>query len=282
VLAAAAIAWGIGDARAALESRRRRFASRPADVHYGLPSPALKLVALRYREALADLLWVRALLYFGISHELDRAPRHIDLHMEAVLALDPHFERAYRTAAGLSRYRPVPKRAALERAIEFLVRGAERFPEQWRFPFFIGAHYLEMPARSPAERTRLRLMAADWVQRAALLGAGRGAPDWLANLAATVRTEEGQREIALRYLEEMLLTAPDEATRAQVRAKILQLRGRVEADRVSREAERFLHAWRTSYPYVPGDLFVLLGRRPDREPVELRAMVERSLPPEAE
>lgn len=278
MVAATAIAWGIGEARAALQSYKRRFTSPPEDIGYGLPAAALRLASLRYREAIADLLWVRGVLYFGLSFERKHPPRYIDHHMDAVLALDPDFERVYSTAASLSQYRPVGRRAALESAIGFLLRGAERFPEQWRFPFFVGAYYLEMPAASAAERKRQRLRAADFVERAALLGAGRGAPDWLANLAATVRTENGQREIAIRYLEEMLLTVPDEATRTQVRAKIIQLRGLAEAERFSREAARFLQSWRRSYPYLPADLFVLLGERGDPEPVDLRALIERSMP----
>jgi hypothetical protein len=275
----AAVAWGIGGARAALLSRRARLATKPADLYYGLPPAGLRIVALRYREALADLLWVRGVLYFGLSDEFGRTPKHIDLHMEAVLALDPDFERAYSTAAALTQYRPVPKRVALEQAVAFMERGAKRFPDEWRFPFFAGAYMLEIPADDPAELRRLRLRAADWVQRAALLGAGRGAPDWLPNLAATVLSEAGQREMALRYLEEMLLSAPDEATRAQVRAKIGALRSRVEADRLAAEAERFFSSWRANYPYLPGDLFVLVGEKPKERAIDLRGMIESLVAP---
>jgi hypothetical protein len=263
----------VGRARASLVERRARASAPPEDFYYGLRGGVLRAASLRYREAVADLLWVRAVLYFGLRGEVRQPPLHIDRHLEAVIGLDPHFERAYSTAAALTQYRPGDRRETLARAIRFLERGTERFPTHWRFPFFIGAYYLEMPARDPAEAARLRRLAADWVQRAVLLGAGRGAPDWLPNLAATLLTEAGQREMALRYLEESLLTVLDEATRAQVRAKIAQLRDRVEADRVAREAERFLHVWRRNYAYVPGDLFVFLGERPATAPFDLAAVI---------
>ena len=83
--------------------------------------------------------------------------------------------------------------------------------------------------------------------------------------------------MALRYLEESLLTAPDEATRTQVRAKIMQLRGRVEAERVAGEAERFVRSWRNNYPYLPADLFVLVGARPGPEAFDLSVLLDRAL-----
>jgi hypothetical protein len=81
------------------------------------------------------------------------------------------------------------------------------------------------------------------------------------NLAATILTELGEKEAAVRHLEEILASTPDEATRAQVKAKLIQLRSRVEAEKMAAEVRTFLDRWRRDFPYLPGDLFVIVGER---------------------
>lgn len=277
VLAGAAVAVGAAllRVRAGLEARRRAIRLHEPDVVYGLPRGSLVPLSLRFREAAADILWVRALLYFGLRSEQARPPVAIAAIFDDLLDLDPWFRRAYRTAAFLTRYREIPRRRAVLEAVAYLDRGGRMFPDDWEFPFYAGAAYLgDMPARDSAERLRDRRLAADYVRRAVVLGMGRGAPDWLPSLAATVLTEIGEREVALRQLEDALLAAPDEVTRTKVRAKILQLRGRVEADRAAADVKDFLARWAASFPYAPLDLFVLMGERPREVAADIRTLAD--------
>ncbi len=256
-------------ARSDLAARHDGARLRAPDTRYGVSRKAIVPMSLRFREASADLLWVRTLLYFGSSSERRLPPKHISQHFDDVFELDPYFQKPYRTAAFLALLEPGPRDAVVRKAIGYLERGERAFPDDWQFPFYAGSLYLnDMPARGPEERRRWRAMAAEHIRRATTLGVGHGAPDWLPTLAATLFTELGRREMAVRQLEESLLAAPDEPTRAKIEAKLAHLRNWVEAERAAEAVRVLLDRRRRAFPYAPVDLFVLLGDRPPARPID--------------
>lgn len=264
--------------RGSLEQRRNHVHVRPSETEARLPESVLVPLSLRFREALADLFWVHAILYFALHTEESRPPVAIADIFDDLLVLDPYFKQAYRTASFLTRKRPIPAARAVEESVEYLRRGSKMFPDDWEFDFYAGAAYLvDMPASSPDETRRNQTLAAEYIRRAAILGIGRGAPDWLPLLAATVLTEIGQQEVAMRQLEDAFLAAPDEASRAKIRGKIIQLRGRVEADRAREAVQAFVRGWSKSFPYVSLDMAVLLGDRVKPGVVEIRHLANESI-----
>src|SRR5690606_36908356 len=69
------------------------FASgqRYEDIYYLPPPAALRYVSLGWDEAAADLVWLRALVYFGDELIHEGQVRHVFDYTEAMLALDPRF-----------------------------------------------------------------------------------------------------------------------------------------------------------------------------------------------
>lgn len=239
---------------------------RYEDLYYVPPPAWLKVFALGHDEALADLLWVRALVYFGDELTERGQVRHALKYADAIVTLDPDFKRVYRWAGVAGMYKPVDVTPEeIRAAVEFLERGAERFPDDGELAFDLGASYLfELAPRleDPAEKERARRLGVEYLQSAARLGGG---PDWLVftNMGQLMRLGETERAIA--HLVEMYSIVQDEATRRQIAVELESLRRRADAEGLE-EAWRDLDERRLrELPYTDRGLFMLLDSVRDRE-----------------
>lgn len=234
------------------------------DIYY-LPPPAwLATFSLGYREALADLIWMRSLIYFGEEFRERGAVQHVFDYGEAMVALDPDFRRVYRWVGMAGIYRPTAVGVDdMRRAVDFLERGVRRFPGDGELAWNLGA--TEMYELAPAlpdgpEKDALKLQATHHMMAAARLGA---APEWLVLANATQLTRLGAREQAASHLEEMYGVTRDPDVRAQIATQIASLRGRSRAEAVRRTAQELDEAHRREFPYLPVDLYLLV--RSDRQ-----------------
>jgi hypothetical protein len=232
---------------------------------YNLPPPrVLRAMAFGFNEVGADMLWIRTIAYFTDHYASDHDLRHLRLHLSNILELDPHFKPVYRYGAAMMMsqgYRQTNEQVL--GAIDLLERGHEVFPEDWLMPFHIGAYYMsELHSRDPAQRARWRRQGADWVRRAAILGADI---PWLPGLAAKIYTEQGQRELAIQHLQELFLTTQDDEMKRQIMAKLKDLKAEQTAQRLEQVAQNLERARvRSKMTYVPEDLFLLLRVDPPR------------------
>src|SRR5262245_27210880 len=76
-----------------LRFRRDRF-PEDVDVLYVPPPGYLQPMSLGYREALADLIWVQALVFTG-EHMGEDDLQSVTRYAEAITGLSPRFEQAY-------------------------------------------------------------------------------------------------------------------------------------------------------------------------------------------
>jgi hypothetical protein len=229
-----------------------------ADEPYA-PSPdAAPLVTLGYRELAADLLFLRLKGYFG-GHE--NTANGIASLVEAVVALDPSYHRAYEWGARATTLagRGVDN-AAFLRAIAVLEAGIQQFPDDWRLPYLAGEIYTQdLQTTDPAQRHA-------WDERGTLLTESAirkpNAPAEAATWAATMRTRLGQHQRAVDGLREMLLVTDDETARARLLAKLADLEHTSENELAAELLEarkRFDAAWLAARPAVPPSMFVLIG-----------------------
>jgi hypothetical protein len=248
----------IGGARVAREAAERRAPQVIADEPYA-PSPeAAPLVTLGYREMFADLLFLRLKGYFGGR---ENTANGVAALVEAIVALDPHYQRIYEwgaraiTLAG----RGVDNRAYL-RALAVLDAGGQQFPDDWKLPYLAGEIYTQdLQTTRPTERHA-------WDERGTLLieSAIRkpNAPADAATWAATMRTRLGQHQRAVDGLREMLLVTNDDSVRARLLAKLADLE-HTSANEVAAELldarRRFEAAWHAARPAVPASMYVLIG-----------------------
>jgi hypothetical protein len=126
------------------ERAQRQFLQTQSyeDLYYLPPSDSLVIGSLGYREALADLLWMKALVYYGEELLHRGEVRHLFRYGDAVLALDPEFRRVYRWVASSALYRTGNVSADdVYAAIRYLEVAARRFPDDGELAWDLGANY---------------------------------------------------------------------------------------------------------------------------------------------
>lgn len=250
-----------------LRAHRALLAAQAYEDVYYLPPPGwLPMLSLGYREALADLLWMRALVYFGdeVVHRGELA--HVFDYTDALLALDPDFEAVYHWIGTAGVYRPSAVGPEdIRRAAGYMRRGLERFPRNGRLAWDLGATLaFELPPLldDPHAADEARAEGADYMAMASRLGA---MPEWAVLSNAAILARVGRAEAAVRHLEEMYATIDDEAVRADIEAGIAELRSEAYS-RAFAEASREEELQRLrEMPYVHPDLFFLVGRRAESD-----------------
>jgi hypothetical protein len=236
---------------------------RYEDVYY-LPPPAWLLVfSLGHREALADLIWAKSLVYFGdeVSHHGD--VEHIYQYTDAMLTLDPYFKKVYQWVSACALYRPgnVTARDA-RKVIAYLERAVRLFPDDGELSWTLGANYLyELPPllTDPKEREEAKRQALEHLKVAALRGAG---PPWLALSTATELGKLGQREQQIEHLQAVYDQVSDPESKQAIEDQIAVLRSAAFAEALHRTYEELEKNRARDFPYIDRELYLLVGKRP--------------------
>jgi len=257
VLALAAL-MGARAARSAANAQRQEGTG--PELPFAPSVRAAPLLSLGYREAAADLLYVRMLGYFRTDDSVGEGVADL---AEALTALDPHFQRGYDTGANaMMLAKHGVDQAVYQRAIALLERGTHAFPDDWRLPYVAGQIYTQ------DLKTDDRAQQRAWDERGTLLieTAIRkpGAPMRVATWAATMRTKLGQHERAISGLRELLLVTSTGPTRTRLIEALADLQKKDAssvAAEVLTERSRFERLWKRERPSVPQTLYILVGPR---------------------
>ena len=252
VLAAATL-WTHGQVH-----ERRARVPRDQDVLYLPPSAQLVPMSLGYREALADLIWIRAVIFTG-----DKAGganyAWIMQYLEAIYTLAPGFRRPYAWGGVVVVYSgEAIDRAMIDRAIELYRRGIELFPEDHELLFALGMlltrDVQSLPDYAAAEREAAMLEGAMLIRRAAAFGA----PPLVRQLAATLVSDDATDQLAIQFLENQLLQAEDEGHRRLLERKLETLIGEAGIESIQRLRDEFEAERQAAFPYLSPDLYVLI------------------------
>jgi len=257
-ITAAIVIAALGGARLAREAAAAEAPRLLADEPYAPAPQTAPLVALGYRELMADLLFLRLVGYFGGSESTANGVASL---VEAITALDPQWHRTYEWGANaITLASRGLDTAAYLRALAVLDAGARQFPDDWKLPYLAGEIYTQdLRTADPAQRRA-------WDERGTLLTESAirkpNAPIEAATWAATMRTRLGQHQRAVDGLREMLLTTTNEAARAHLLAKLTELEhdaaGEIAAE-IQEARHRFESAWHAARPAVPASMYLLLG-----------------------
>ena len=186
----------------------------------------LKVAVLGYREAVADLIWLKVVQHLG-GRKPSLGSYLWAYHAADVLTdLDPRFAQAYRatgTVLGVWAERP-------HESIAILSKGIRHNPQVWDLPFYVGYDYYYV-LRNPAE-------AAKYFRLASSL---QGSPAYLPRLAARMTVEAGDPDAALEFLQRLYSGTQDDKIREGLVRRIRE----VEAERgirlLEEAARRFKH-----------------------------------------
>jgi hypothetical protein len=233
------------------------------DVYYLPPSDYLVIGSLGYRSALADLVWMKALVYYGeeLGHRGD--VKNLYRYGDSVLALDPQFKRVYRWIASCALYRTGEITARDARAaIRYLEVAARLFPDDGELAWDLGANYtyeLVPLLEDPAERKLALQKGLEYLEAAALRRAG---PAWLVLQTAGELQQLGRVEQAIRHLEDVYATASDAGVRARIEQQLSALRSEAYTQAMRRTSEELDAARKRDFPYLDTTLYMLVGPRP--------------------
>ncbi len=248
----------LGGARFAREAAGARTDST-AEPYAPSPTSA-PLVTLGFREAAADLLWIRLTGYFGGP---DSTSKGVAALVEAIVALDPRYHRPYEYGAraitiALS---GVDQRSYL-RALKVLERGIAEFPDDWKLPYLAGQIYTQDLVTDDPNQRR------EWDERGTLLTESAirkpGAPQQAATWVAFMRTKLGQRDRAIKDLRELLLITRDERARKDMIEKLSSLQDSDSSElaaEVFEQRKLFDSKWHHDRPAITPSMYILLGPR---------------------
>jgi len=215
------------------------------------PARVLKKIDLGYHALAADLLFIRANLYYGKHLLSDEQLPWLDSFVDNLLELDPDFKGAYLWSATTTVYRERTNTYAndehVRRANQILARGMTRFPEDHRFPLRIGFNlYYELGDTQKA---------TPYFERASSLP---DAPAWLREKLIDLYTKEGRRELAGRVLNQIISESDDPTLAEALRSRMDVLLSRRDRERLEAAHEQLMAEWRDAYDFLPLDLYLVI------------------------
>ncbi|EDM73835.1 hypothetical protein PPSIR1_16275 [Plesiocystis pacifica SIR-1] len=231
---------------------------RDADVLYLPPPQHLQPMSLGYREALADLIWIRAVIFAGDRIGATNYSWIME-YLEAIYTLSPQFRRPYAWGGVAFIYSgEAIDRDMVDRAIELYRRGIAHFPEDHELLFALGM-LLTRDVQSVAGYDEVeRELAMEEGTALIRKAAAFGAPPLVRQLAATLVTQGGADQLAIQFLESQLMQAEDEEHRRLLRQKLESVVGEAGFEQVQRLRADFEAEHQADLPYVHPDLYVLL------------------------
>ena len=204
----------------------------PATQVLWLQSGAIvKRAAFGFDNLVADVYWMRAVVYYGGKRRADEAHRNFDLLypiLDLVTTLDPRFKIAYRFGAIFltEAYPNGPGRPDL--AVALLERGIDSTESNWEYMEDLGfVHYWWLQDYTAA---------AGWFERA---GQRPGAPTWLAPLAATTLARGGDRRSSRMLWQQLHESTTDPWLKRNSETRLQQLDAMDMLDQLNAGVDRF-------------------------------------------
>lgn len=196
----------------------------------------LKAATLGFHVVLADLLWTRAVIYFGEHYHTDKDYRWLYSLLDATTTLDPKNILAYRFGGNL---------LALEgddvkRSIELLKKGIRNNPdEDWRLYFLLGFDYFYYMEDY--------VSAAKYLEKAARMP---GHPAYLPRLVARMYAKGEKTDTAIEFLQEIQQQYDDENIKAAIAERLNILMAKREA----RLLQDIVEEYRKTYGEYPREI----------------------------
>ncbi|AHZ86502.1 hypothetical protein Bb109J_c1165 [Bdellovibrio bacteriovorus] len=173
------------------------------------PPPLVEHMTFGYGEAIADLLWIRALQDFDycdqqVGENVCRNNSWLYQMLNATTNLSPHFRIPY--AAGALALTVII--TDIDGATKIFDKGVKAFPNDWPILYRAAYHYMY--------EVKDNKRAAEL-----LIQAGKnGAPPWVFTLAGRLYSDAGNLELAESVLQDMIKTEQDPVLIKRLRDKI--------------------------------------------------------------
>lgn len=237
-----------------VELRYERAAlARPgaAEASYVPPAAVLRVLSLGREHFMADLMFIRGFSYFMDHLFGDRVYRWLVTYIDTIIELDPYNPAVYRWASQVVKYGQHITQDDILLSIHYAERGAERFPNDWRFWLDIGFNYLvEWQAETAEEREAMRTKALDYFAMASMLPGSRLDASYLTALYA----QRDDNKMALFHAYQRYFDASD-----REREELLGWIQKLEAEESFLDIARQERLWKEQLPFVDLSFFTYLG-----------------------
>jgi len=240
----AALVFAIGGAMIAVlleVDRQRPAAVRAAELSYLPKGEYLKVAVLGYRQLAADLIWIKALQYFGVRTQTAAGYRWAYHAVDVLTDLDPKFAFAYQVAGTILSVAA----GQIQESVAILTKGVRHNPEVWELSFFLGYDYF-FELHDP-------VAAAKYFRLASMLP---GSPEYLPKLAARMTVEAGDPDAALEFLQRLYQQVQDERLREGLAHRMKE----VIAERDIQFLEEAVRRYKARYKTLPRRLEDLVTR----------------------
>ena len=212
-------ALGMHLAHGALNNARAQWPD-DEDLLYLPAASHLRVMSVGYKDALADLIWTRAVVFAGSSMGKENYNWVRD-YLRVINDLVPTFRWPYAWGGVVVVYSgETITREMVDTSIGIYREGVERFPEDHEMLFALGmilARDVSAAAGySEQEVADAKRESSELVRRAAAFGA----PPLVRQLAATLVSNGEADELSIQFLETQLLSADDEDYRRLLESKL--------------------------------------------------------------
>lgn len=192
----------------------------PTDILYLPKGEYVKVMALGFDSFMADLLWIRALQYFGGHFMYDSKYPVIDRILEVITTLEPTFLDVY-TFGAMVLHEEMHQR---DKAVALLDKGIQNNPKNWHIAYEKGFLWFE-ELRGSKDTTYQHFAAEKAMQAYAIATSKPNCPDFVGRIANQMQYEAGWKDLARKMWERELEDAEkkgDKLTASIYRDKLLK------------------------------------------------------------
>lgn len=165
----------------------------------------LKPLCLDYDAFVSDMLWLKAIGYFGGHYLTDRSYKWLYHILDLITTLDPYFKYPYEFGGIILAL----EEGNIQQSIKLMEKGLEYHTDYWRLYLYIGFNYFFY--------LRDAKMGALYIEKASQLP---GHPTYVPKLAASLLAQVGERERAFSFLENLYKGTEDEWLKTKIKEKI--------------------------------------------------------------
>jgi tetratricopeptide (TPR) repeat protein len=215
------------------------------------PGQVLRQIDLGYHSLTADLLFIKANLYYGEKMYADQETPWLSGFISSLIEVDPDFKNTYLWGALVTTYYKrqiddVPLEL-VERANRILEAGMRRFPDDYRFPMRIAFNfYYEM---SDADA------ALPYFERASQIP---NAPRWIKEKLVDIYSKKGRTELASTTIKDMLLGTEDPTLIKTLQNRLQLLLTKDDSKDFISQQQTLISDWKQRYAYLSFDLYLLI------------------------
>ena len=212
----------------------------------------IRQINLGYHSLAADLLFIRANLYYGHHLFTDEQMPWLSDFIDILIELDPDFKKIYLWGALVTTHHKrkisnVPSEL-LERAVVILEKGMQRFPNDYHFPMQIAYNYYYEYGDIDA--------ALPYFELASQLP---GSPDWLRKKLFDIYSKKGRDSLARLTLQHLIMETEDPSLTNALKSRLVHFMDEPERKELTACRQEIFSRWQNEFDYIPMDLFLVIG-----------------------